>query len=103
MSIAFFGARVMWKNTCAPHTNMTIVMPSGMMVQSSSSASEPWMTAPTSLACLRWNLVANTATRIAMSTPNAPVTASRKKYSASTDAACSEACCGKKGKFVNIG
>ncbi len=31
----------MWKNTCAPHTNITIVMPSGMIVQSNSSASEP--------------------------------------------------------------
>src|SRR6185369_13377135 len=102
MSIAFFGARVMWKKTCAPHTNITIVMPSGMNVQSSSSASDPWMTSPTSSSCRRWNLTANTTTRIAMRTAKAPVTATRKKYSASTVAACSDACCGKNGKFVNM-
>ena len=84
MSIAPLGARVKWKNTCAPHTNMTIVMPSGMKVQSSSSASEPWMTSPTSSSCRRWNLVAKTTTRIAIRSAKQPVTATRKKYRAST-------------------
>src|SRR5437016_3364578 len=91
----------MWKNTCAPHTNMIIVMPSGMNVQSSSSASEPWIASPTSLSFFRWNFTANTTTRSAIRIVKNAETARRKKYSASIVAACSEACCGKKGKFVN--
>src|SRR3954467_6595923 len=92
----------MWKNTCAPHTNMIMVMPSGMIVHSSSSASEPWMATPISVSCLRRNLIAKTTTRIAMSAVNSAVTATRKKYRASTCPACSDAACGKKGKFVNM-
>src|SRR6478672_5071078 len=60
------------------------------------------MATPTSLSCLRWNLTAKTTTRAATSTVKKAVTATRKKYSASTCAACSDACCGKNGKFVNI-
>ena len=33
----------MSKNTLAPQTNITIAMPNGMTVHSSSSASEPWI------------------------------------------------------------
>ena len=73
-----------------------------MKVQSSSSASDPWMATPTSVSCLRRNLMAKTATRTAISSVKNAVTATRKKYSASIVAACSEACCGKNGKFVNI-
>src|SRR5215831_5425470 len=92
----------MWKKTCAPHTNITIVMPSGMNVHSSSSASEPWISTPTSSPCRRRNLTANTTTRMAMSAVKNAVTATRKKYRASTCPACSDAACGKNGKFVNI-
>src|SRR5262245_14577150 len=77
-------------------------MPSGMIVQRSSSASDPWIASPTSSSCLRWNLTANTTTSIAMSAVKNAVTATRKKYRASICPACSEAACGKKGKFVNI-
>src|SRR5215831_6355785 len=92
----------MWKKTCAPHTNITIVMPSGMNVHSSSSASEPWISTPTSSPCRRRNLTANTTTRMAMSAVKNAATATRKKYRASTCPACSDAACGKNGKFVNI-
>src|SRR5262249_17460022 len=47
-------------------------------------------------------LTANATTRIAISAAKKAVTATRKKYSASTCAACSDAAVGKNGKFVNI-
>ena len=47
----------MSKNTFAPHTNITIVIMNGMMVHSSSSASDPWMSAPTSSSCRRRYLI----------------------------------------------
>ena len=41
ISIAPAGGRYRSKNTFAPHANITIAMPSGMNVHSSSSASDP--------------------------------------------------------------
>ena len=41
----------MSKKTFAPQTNITIVMRNGMIVHSSSSASEPWIGTPTSSSC----------------------------------------------------
>ena len=43
--IASSGGRFMWKKTLAPHTNMTAMRTSGTMVQVSSRASEPWISA----------------------------------------------------------
>ena len=63
----------------APQTNITIAMPNGMIVQSSSSASDPWMSAPTSSSCLRRNLIAKNTTSAAISTEKNAVTATMKK------------------------
>ena len=43
----------MSKNTFAPQPNMTMTMKNGITVQSSSSASDPWIAYPTSSRCRR--------------------------------------------------
>ena len=54
-------------------------MTSGMIVHSSSSASEPWIATPTSSSCLRRYLIAKTTTSAAISSEKNAVTATRKK------------------------
>ena len=69
----------MSKKTFAPQTNITIVMTNGMTVQSSSSASDPWIATPTSSSWRRRYLIAKTTISAAMSSEKNAVTASRKK------------------------
>ena len=73
------------------------------MVQSSSSAREPWIAYADFVVVLAVELDReHRRPGRAISTAKKPVTATRKKYRASICAACSDACCGKNGKFVNI-
>src|SRR5512132_965167 len=79
----------------AAQKNITIVMPSGMTVQSSSSECEPVIPAPTSVSWRRRYFTAKTTTSSAIRMVKNALTATRKKYSASTCPAYVEAAVGK--------
>jgi hypothetical protein len=90
------------KNSCAPQTNITIARMNGMPVQSSSSDSEPWMSAPTSPGFFRWYLNVNARMATDTSTAKNTDTPRMKKYSVSTSEATVDAEGGKRGKVLDI-
>ena len=71
-----------------------MTMAKGMTVQPISSASDPWTSAPSSVALRRRKRIMNTTIRPAMSTVKKAVMASRNSVSASTWPATVEACSG---------
>ncbi len=73
------GGRYKSKNTLAPQPNMTMTMPNGMTVHSSSSASEPWIATPISSSLRRRYFTAKNAISPAINSEKKAVTATRKK------------------------
>src|SRR5574341_1038140 len=76
---------------------MTIARMNGMPVQTSSRARDPWIAAPTSLACFRRYRIAKMMTSVVTSTAKNALTEIRKKYRLSTRGASVDACVGKRG------
>ena len=102
ISSAFSGILLCPMNTRAPQTNMTITISSGTTVQSSSSLALSNRSGGGAPSRRRY-LTAKKITSPATSSVKNAVTASMKKYSASTRGARFEACGGNSEKLLSIG
>src|SRR5918994_1636302 len=100
MSSVSDGGRTIAKYTLAPQTNITIARTNGIAVHISSSASDPWIGAPTSSGWRRRYLIAKMMTSTVTTSAKNALTAVMKKYRLSTRGAIVDACSGKSGGIV---
>ena len=102
MSVAFVGSCAFAMYTAAPHVNITIASTNGMIVHTASRRSEPSMCGGRSASERRRYLTEKNTTRKQIKRAKKPLTASRKKYSASTWPEIVDALSGKSGKSFHI-